>query len=98
MVTVSCSVVALKSLVDPALVVVLAQPCGLGRDYPNCLYTTHRVCYDVQSTAVMELVTGKRYGVLDVIAILCMTVGLIFFTLADSNLQPDFTYTGGCGC
>ena len=35
---------------------------------------------------------------MDVIAILCMTAGLVFFTLADSNLQPDFTYTGGCGC
>lgn len=40
---------------------------------------------------------GKRYGLLDVIAILCMTVGLIFFTLADTSVQPDFNYIGGCG-
>ena len=40
---------------------------------------------------------GKRYGSLDVIATLCMTTGLIFFTLADSIIQPDFNFTGGCG-
>ncbi|XP_065900020.1 adenosine 3'-phospho 5'-phosphosulfate transporter 2-like isoform X2 [Dysidea avara] len=40
------------------------------------------------------VIQGKRYGLMDVIAILCMTAGLVFFTLADSNLQPDFTYTG----
>lgn len=40
---------------------------------------------------------GKRYGPLDVIATLCMTIGLIFFTLADSIVQPNFNFTGGCG-
>ena len=41
--------------------------------------------------------TGKRYGALDVIATVCMTIGLIFFTLADSIVQPNFNFTGGCG-
>jgi len=31
---------------------------------------------------------GKRYTLSDVIACLCMTIGLIFFTLADSQVQP----------
>ena len=26
-----------------------------------------------------------------------MTIGLIFFTLADSTVQPNFNFTGGCG-
>jgi len=25
-----------------------------------------------------------------------MTIGLIFFTLADSTVQPNFNFTGGC--
>lgn len=40
---------------------------------------------------------GKSYGALDVIATLCMTVGLMFFTLADSLVQPNFNLTGRCG-
>ena len=41
--------------------------------------------------------TGKRYGPLDVIATLCMSIGLVFFTLADSIIQPNFNVTGGRG-
>ena len=40
---------------------------------------------------------GKSYGLLDVIAVLCMTVGLMFFTLADSIVQPNFNLTGRHG-
>lgn len=48
-------------------------------------------------TMIMYYHTGKSYGILDVIATLCMTIGLIFFTLADSLVQPNFNLTGGCG-
>ena len=37
---------------------------------------------------------GKRYNILDVIACLCMTIGLIFFTSADSQVQPEFDLLG----
>ena len=37
---------------------------------------------------------GKRYSVYDVLACLCMTIGLIFFTLADSQVQPEFDPLG----
>lgn len=38
--------------------------------------------------------TGKKYTLLDGVALLCMSVGLILFTLADSTVQPDFNQTG----
>ena len=37
---------------------------------------------------------GKRYGILDFLAVNLMTVGLIFFTLADVSLNPSFDSTG----
>ncbi|XP_071837487.1 adenosine 3'-phospho 5'-phosphosulfate transporter 2-like isoform X2 [Apostichopus japonicus] len=40
------------------------------------------------------LIQGKRYGPIDVLAALCMSLGLIFFTLADSTLSPKFERTG----
>nr|XP_053635263.1 adenosine 3'-phospho 5'-phosphosulfate transporter 2-like [Cherax quadricarinatus]XP_053635264.1 adenosine 3'-phospho 5'-phosphosulfate transporter 2-like [Cherax quadricarinatus] len=40
------------------------------------------------------LILGKRYSILEVVACLCMSSGLIWFTLADSTLQPDFSFTG----
>ncbi|CAF0982937.1 unnamed protein product, partial [Rotaria sordida] len=36
----------------------------------------------------------KRYNMYDVLACLCMTIGLIFFTLADSQVQPEFDLLG----
>ena len=39
-------------------------------------------------------VIGKRYTLYDIMACLCMTVGLIFFTLADSQVQPEFDLLG----
>ena len=39
-------------------------------------------------------VLGKQYSRLDFIACLCMSVGLIFFTLADSEVSPNFNHTG----
>jgi len=40
------------------------------------------------------LIQGKRYGVVDALAANLMTVGLIFFTLADVRLDPAFDPTG----
>ncbi|XP_078695490.1 adenosine 3'-phospho 5'-phosphosulfate transporter 2-like [Branchiostoma floridae x Branchiostoma belcheri] len=40
------------------------------------------------------LIQGKRYGMIDVTACLCMTFGLIFFTLADVEVQPNFDTHG----
>lgn len=40
------------------------------------------------------LIQGKRYGILDFLAVNLMTVGLIFFTLADVSLNPSFDSTG----
>lgn len=38
--------------------------------------------------------TGKRYNVADVSAAICMSLGLIWFTLADSTIAPNFNLTG----
>lgn len=40
------------------------------------------------------LIQGKRYNIYDVSACISMSVGLIFFTLADSQVQPDFKILG----
>ncbi|XP_038057189.1 adenosine 3'-phospho 5'-phosphosulfate transporter 2-like isoform X2 [Patiria miniata] len=40
------------------------------------------------------LIQGKRYGPIDLSAALCMSVGLIFFILADSTVSPNFNHTG----
>lgn len=40
------------------------------------------------------LIQGKPYGLVDTGAALCMSVGLIFFTLADSTISPKFDRTG----
>ena len=37
---------------------------------------------------------GKRYNLADVSAAICMSLGLIWFTLADSKLAPNFNLTG----
>ncbi|XP_077365679.1 adenosine 3'-phospho 5'-phosphosulfate transporter 2 [Festucalex cinctus] len=39
-------------------------------------------------------VQGKRYSVIDVAAAVCMSFGLIWFTLADSNVSPNFNVAG----
>lgn len=49
------------------------------------------VCY------VVALVSGKRFGPIDVSACLCMSIGLIFFTLADSTMSPSFNMYGEYG-
>lgn len=38
--------------------------------------------------------TGKRYNIADVSAAMCMSLGLIWFTLADSTVTPNFNLTG----
>eukprot|EP00112_Aurelia_sp_Birch-Aquarium-sp1_P001165 Seg1120.5 transcript_id=Seg1120.5/GoldUCD/mRNA.D3Y31 product="Adenosine 3'-phospho 5'-phosphosulfate transporter 2" protein_id=Seg1120.5/GoldUCD/D3Y31 len=40
------------------------------------------------------IIQGKQYTRLDFIACMCMSVGLIFFTLADSEVSPNFDHTG----
>ncbi|OWA50435.1 Adenosine 3'-phospho 5'-phosphosulfate transporter 2 [Hypsibius exemplaris] len=40
------------------------------------------------------LIQGKRYTILDVSAAVCMSIGLIFFVLADNLVQPSFNFTG----
>lgn len=39
-------------------------------------------------------VPGKRYNLADVSAAFCMSLGLIWFTLADSKVAPNFNVTG----
>jgi len=40
------------------------------------------------------LIQGKTYRLIDFLACVCMSVGLILFTLADSTVQPEFNHTG----
>ncbi|ELU03367.1 hypothetical protein CAPTEDRAFT_169370 [Capitella teleta] len=40
------------------------------------------------------IIQAKRYGCIDVTACLCMSIGLIFFTLADSSVSPTFSLYG----
>ena len=40
------------------------------------------------------LIQKKVYNRFDFIAVLLMTIGLIFFTLGDSESSPDFNTTG----
>ncbi|XP_059828415.1 adenosine 3'-phospho 5'-phosphosulfate transporter 2 [Hypanus sabinus] len=39
-------------------------------------------------------IQGKRYNFVDVSAALCMSLGLIWFTLADSKVAPNFNFAG----
>ena len=72
----------------------------MGNDpYHNMLYI---VAYGSNGNAMCLLIslhTGKKYTVLDGVALVCMSVGLIMFTLADSTMQPNFDQTGrGTDC
>jgi len=40
------------------------------------------------------LIQGKQYTRLDFTACVCMSFGLIFFTLADSEVSPNYNHTG----
>lgn len=40
------------------------------------------------------LIQGKKYGFLDGMTLLLMSIGLILFTLADNTVQPNFDHTG----
>ncbi|CAF1150618.1 unnamed protein product [Didymodactylos carnosus] len=40
------------------------------------------------------IIQGKTFNRYDVLAAICMSLGLIFFTLADSKVQPNFNYYG----
>lgn len=54
----------------------------------------NKFSYILYELFVLFLSTGKRYTLYDVLACLCMTIGLIFFTLADSHVQPEFDLLG----
>lgn len=43
---------------------------------------------------VCVCISGKRYNFADVSAAVCMSLGLIWFTLADSKVAPNFNVTG----
>lgn len=50
---------------------------------------------DIQKDShLCACVPGKRYNLADVSAALCMSLGLIWFTLADSKVAPSFNLTG----
>ncbi|XP_071965075.1 adenosine 3'-phospho 5'-phosphosulfate transporter 2-like [Antedon mediterranea] len=53
-----------------------------------------KCCKLIPVMFVGVLIQRKRYGVLDVTALLCMSLGLVFFTLADSKVSPSFDQTG----
>ncbi|CAF2019230.1 unnamed protein product [Rotaria magnacalcarata] len=60
-------------------------------------YPTHMMFKSCKLIPVMigsMMILGKRYNLYDVLACLCMTIGLIFFTLADSQVQPEFDLIG----
>ncbi|KAL6040304.1 hypothetical protein STEG23_017204 [Scotinomys teguina] len=42
----------------------------------------------------IPILLGKRYNLADVSAAVCMSLGLIWFTLADSTIAPNFNLTG----
>lgn len=58
----------------------------------NCTWVSRRIWHIQQSTSVC--VAGKRYNLADVSAALSMSLGLIWFTLADSKVAPNFNVTG----
>ena len=53
---------------------------------------------DAVFVCVCVCVVGKRYNAVDVSAALCMSLGLIWFTLADSKVAPNFNVTGKAEC
>ena len=40
------------------------------------------------------IILKKKYNHIDKLAVLCMVVGLIFFTMADTKLHPNFEFFG----
>lgn len=50
--------------------------------------------YLCNEAGVLLSYTGKRYNLADVSAAVCMSLGLIWFTLADSTIAPNFNLTG----
>lgn len=58
----------------------------------NCTWVSRRIQHIQQSTSLC--VAGKRYNLADVSAALSMSLGLIWFTLADSKVAPNFNVTG----
>jgi adenosine 3'-phospho 5'-phosphosulfate transporter B3 len=40
------------------------------------------------------LIQGKKFNIYDISASIMMSIGLIFFTLADVKVQPNFQFLG----
>jgi adenosine 3'-phospho 5'-phosphosulfate transporter B3 len=40
------------------------------------------------------LIQGKKFNIYDISASIMMSIGLIFFTLADVKVQPNFQFIG----
>lgn len=49
--------------------------------------------YSFENVSIFRFL-GKKYKCIDVTAVLCMCVGLILFTLADSSVSPSFNTYG----
>ena len=54
---------------------------------------TAKCCLGCCSAAVL-LFIGKKFTVVDWVACIFMSIGLIFFTLADSSISPSFSLYG----
>lgn len=48
----------------------------------------------LQLCCVMHCFVGKKFTLVDWIACILMSTGLIFFTLADSSVSPSFSLYG----
>lgn len=40
------------------------------------------------------IIQGKRYGIIDIMAAVLMSIGLILFSLVDSQISPNFDFRG----
>lgn len=83
---------AWNKLPVPTIVGKCDYLAGLVLTLGNCTYVSRRIRHIQQSTIVC--VAGKRYNLADVSAALSMSLGLIWFTLADSKVAPNFNVTG----
>ena len=61
-------------------------------DFSSLVFLFLQLQIDLNETVFC--VPGKRYNLADVSAALCMSLGLIWFTLADSKVAPNFNVTG----
>uniref|UniRef100_A0A5K3EGA7 Adenosine 3'-phospho 5'-phosphosulfate transporter 2 n=2 Tax=Mesocestoides corti TaxID=53468 RepID=A0A5K3EGA7_MESCO len=53
-----------------------------------------KCCKLIPVMVVSIIIQRKRYELIDYVAVTCMIVGLIFFTLTDVSIQPNFDIRG----